>query len=64
MPPVHMKGDGRKAKNPKQTFLRLLGYMKPYKGRVIGMVVCIILASVASVASNKYRSKLLRLHVL
>ena len=52
MPPVKMSGDGRKAKNPKQTFLRLLGYMKPYKWNMIGMVVCIILSTVASVISN------------
>ena len=52
MPPVKMSGDGRKAKNPKQTFLRLLGYLKPYKGRLIAMVVCIIAATVATVASN------------
>ena len=52
MPPVKMRGDGRKAKNPKQTFGRLLGYMKPYKWRLAGMVVCIILSTVASVVSN------------
>ena len=52
MPPVRMRGDGRKAKNPKQTFFRLLGYMKPYKARVIGMVVCIIAAAVIQVVSN------------
>ena len=52
MPPVRMRGDGRKAKNPKQTFFRLFGYMKAYRARLIGMVVCIILATVAQVASN------------
>ena len=52
MPPVRMRGDGRMAKNPKKTFLRLLSYMKPYRARLIGMVVCIILATVAQVASN------------
>ena len=52
MPPVRMRGDGRKAKDPKKTFLRLLGYMKPYKIRLIVMVVCIILATCATVASN------------
>ncbi len=52
MPPIRMRGDGRKAKDPKKTFLRLLGYMKPYRARLIGMVVCIILAAVASVLSN------------
>ena len=52
MPPVRMRGDGRKAKNPKKTFLRLLSYLKPYTGRLIAMVVCIVLATCASVASN------------
>jgi len=52
MPPVRMRGDGRKAKDPKKTFLRLLGYMKPYMGRLIIMAVCVILATCATVASN------------
>ena len=34
MPPMKMSGDGRKAKNPKKTFLRLLGYLKPYMPRM------------------------------
>ena len=52
MPPVRLRGDGRKAKDPKKTMLRLLSYMKPYKARLIGMVVCIILSTVAQVVSN------------
>ena len=52
MPPMRMRGDGRKAKNPKKTFLRLLGYMKPYLPRLIIMVVCILLSTVVSVAAN------------
>ena len=52
MPPMKMRGDGRKAKNPKKTFLRLLSYLKPYTPRLVGMVVCIILSTVATVVSN------------
>ena len=52
MPPMKMQGDGRKAKNPKKTLMRLLGFLKPYMGRMIVMVVCIILASVIQVISN------------
>ena len=52
MPPVKMKGDGRKAKNPKKTFTRLLTYLLPYKANLIGMLVCTILSTVASVLSN------------
>ena len=59
MPPMRMQGDGRKAKDPKKTLTRLLSYMKPYRGRLIGMVVCIVLATVASVASNKSLSYLI-----
>ena len=53
MPPMKMQGDGRKAKNPKKTLARLLSFLKPYKARMIIMVVCIILASVIQVVSNK-----------
>ena len=53
MPPPRMHGDGRKAKNPKQTFLRLLRFLKPYRTRLITMVVCIIAAAVIQVISNK-----------
>ena len=53
MPPVRMRGDGRKAKNPKKTLARLFSYLKPYWVRLIGLVICIILASVTQVASNK-----------
>ncbi len=52
MPPIKMRGDGRKAKDPKKTFLRLLGYLKPYLPRLIAMVVCTLLATGISVASN------------
>ena len=52
MPPVRRRGDGRKAKNPKKTFFRLLGYMKHYKGRLIGMVLSIIATAVIQVVSN------------
>ena len=48
-----MSGDGRKAKNPKQTMSRLLGYMKQYRMTLVLVIVCILLASVVQVASNK-----------
>ncbi len=52
MPPVHMRGDGRKAKDPKKTLSRLLSYLKPYRWRLVGMVVCIVLSTAAQVSSN------------
>ncbi len=52
MPPVRMKGDGRKAKDPKKTLLRLLSYMKPYRATVIVVIVCILLGSLATALSS------------
>ena len=59
MPPMRMQGDGRKAKDPKKTILRLLSYMKPYTGRLIVMAACIVLATCATVASNASLSMLI-----
>ena len=53
MPPVRMRGDGRKAKNPKKTLSRLLSYMKPYKTQLIISMVCLLLAAIAQAASSK-----------
>ena len=53
MPPVKLRGDGRKAKNPKKTFTRLLGYMKPYRYTMVVIVVCIILSAFAQAYSSK-----------
>ena len=63
MPPVKMRGDGRKAKNPKKTFGRLLSYLLSYKLNLIGMLVCTILATVASVLSNTSAGTLIREYV-
>ena len=59
MPPVRMQGDGRKAKDPKKTLSRVFSYMTRYKARLIGVVLCIILSTVAQVASNSSLSTLI-----
>ena len=41
MPPPRMSGDGRKARNPKKTFFRLLKYMLQYKFHILMVLVCI-----------------------
>ena len=51
MPPVKMRGDGRKAKDPKKTITRLLSYLRSYKKTLIVVVICIILSAVAQTAS-------------
>ena len=47
MPPARMRGDGRKAKNPKKTLLRLLGYMLKYWYILIVVLICIFVNAVA-----------------
>ena len=42
MAPPRMMGDGRKAKDPKKTFARLLGYMLQYKFHVLMVLLCIL----------------------
>ena len=53
MPPAHMRGDGRKAKNPGKTLLRLLGYMKRYIPILVLVMACIVIASVAQTRGSK-----------
>ena len=48
-----MRGDGRKAKNPGKTLLRLLGYMKRYIPILVLVTVCIVVASVAQTRGSK-----------
>ena len=52
MPPVKMRGDGRMAKNPKQTISRLLSYMAQYKGTLAVVGVSIVFSAVAQAASS------------
>ena len=53
MPRPMMKGDGRKAKNPRKTLSRLLTYLKPYAGMMLLVLLCILVSAFASVASSK-----------
>ena len=42
MPPPRIMGDGRKAKDPKKTFFRLLKYLLQYKFHIALVLVCIL----------------------
>ena len=42
MPPPRIRGDGRKAKDPKKTFFRLLKYLLQYKFHIALVLVCIL----------------------
>ncbi len=52
MPPVRMRGDGRKAKNPMQTLWRLVGYLRKYSVTLIIVLLCIIATAIASAKSS------------
>ena len=64
MPPPRMRGDGRKAKDPKKTLLRLLSYMKKYLPNLIGVLLCIIVAAIASTRGSENIGKLVDDYIL
>ena len=50
---IWLRGDGRKAKNPKKTLLRLLGYMRKYTVNLILVLLCIIVNAVAQTRGSE-----------
>ena len=52
MPPAKMRGDGRKAKDPKKTLLRLLSYLKAYTPTLIAVMLCIFATAFASITGS------------
>ena len=52
MPPVRMRGDGRKARNPGKTLVRLLSYMLKYWYILLVVLACIIVNSIAQSAGS------------
>ena len=58
MPPVRMRGDGRKAKNPGKTLLRLMGYMRKYIPILLIVLVCILITAVAQTKGSENIGKL------
>ena len=64
MPPVSMRGDGRKAKNPRKTLLRLLGYMKPYLPTLGVVLLCIIANAVAQTTGSRSLGTLVDSYIL
>ncbi len=64
MPPVKMRGDGRKAKNPGKTLLRILGYLKAYIPSLIAVLVCIYVAAQVQTVSSENVGKLVDNYIL
>ena len=52
MPPAKMRGDGRMAKDPKKTLLRLLSYLKPYTLTLILVMLCVLATALASITGS------------
>ena len=52
-----MMGDGRKAKDPKKTFIRLLKYLMLYKARIFTVLLCIFVATTASLVSARFANR-------
>ena len=52
MPPAHMRGDGRMAKDPKKTLLRLLSYLKHYWPTLLIVLGCILATAIVSIVGS------------
>ena len=64
MPPVKMRGDGRMAKSPQKTMMRLLGYLKKYTPVLLIVLVCIILSSLAQTIGSRSLGTLVDEYIL
>ncbi len=58
MPPVKMRGDGRMAKDPKKTLLRLLSYLKKHTAVLIIVLFCILATALAQTTGSTALGKL------
>ncbi len=64
MPPVRMRGDGRKAKNPGKTLLRILSYLKSYIPNLVAVLVCIYVAAQVQTIGSENVGKLVDHYIL
>ena len=53
MPPVKFSKDGRKARDPKKTLLRLLSYLKSYIPNLLAVMVCIVVSAFAQTRGSE-----------
>ena len=64
MPPVRMRGDGRQAKDPKKTFLRLFRYLLNYKLTLALVLLCIFTSALVQTISSTALGKLVDQYIL
>ncbi len=64
MPPARMRGDGRKAKNPGRTLLRILSYMRSFIPNLAAVLVCIYVTAQVQTTSSEHVGKLVDNYIL
>ena len=64
MPPVRMRGDGRQAKDPQKTFVRLLKYLLEYKLTIFVVLLCIFTTALVQSRSSIMLGTLVDKHIL
>ena len=64
MAPPRMRGDGRKAKDPKKTLLRLLSYLKHYWLTLLLVMVCIFAVALTQSQSSTALGKMVDQFIL
>ena len=64
MPPAKMRGDGRKAKDPKKTLFRLLSYLKKHIGVLSIVMLCILANAFATTQSATALGRLVDDYIL
>ncbi len=64
MAPPRMRGDGRMAKDPKKTFLRLLSYLKYYWFRLLMVMICIFAVALTQSQSSTALGKMVDQFIL
>ncbi len=64
MHPAKMRGDGRMAKDPKKTLLRLLSYLKKYLPSLAVVLVCIFITAYAQTRSSTALGRLVDDYIL
>ena len=64
MAPPRMRGDGRMAKDPKKTFIRLISYLKYYWFRLLLVMVCIFAVALTQSQSSTALGKMVDQFIL
>ena len=64
MPPAKMRGDGRMAKDPKKTFLRILSYLKHYLPTLAMVAACIVITALAQTTGSKALGRIVDDYIL